>query len=206
MRRRILIGSIYGALLLAGASVVWAQNEEHTQEVAIQGTGFFTKDSAGNGITQHSTDTGGFLLSYRYHLNRWLAADGTYGYIRNTQQNFTNDGSFAVQSNVNQITGALVANLPLAAARFEPYVLAGAGALIFDPTGNEGATVPGAETQSRPAFVYGGGANYHMFPHVSLRLEYRGFAYKRPDYGLNSLNSDTFTHTAQPSAGIVFRY
>jgi len=167
------------------------------QEIAIQGTGFFTKNSDGNGITQHSTDTGGFLAGYRIHLTRWLAADATYGYVRNTQQNFTSEGLFPVQLNVNQVMGALVAILP-STARFEPYVLAGTGALIFDPTGNEGGFVPGAETQSKAAFVYGGGANYHVFPHVSLRLEYRGFAYKRPDFGANFLNSDKFTHTAQP--------
>jgi len=206
MRRSILFASVLGALLLAGASAARAQNEGHTQEIGIQGTGFFTTDSEGNGITQHSTDTGGLLLSYRIHLNRWLAADGTYGYVRNTQQNLTLTGLFPVQSNVHQAMGTLVANLPLATARFEPYVLGGAGALIFDPTGNEGGFVAGAERQSKAAFVYGGGANYHMFPHVSLRLEYRGLAYKRPDFGLGFLNSDKFTHTAQPSAGVVFRY
>ena len=50
---------------------------------------------------------GGFLLSYRYHFNRWLAADASYGYDRNTQQNLTFTGPFNVQSNVHQATGAL---------------------------------------------------------------------------------------------------
>ncbi|MGH9784359.1 MAG: outer membrane protein [Terriglobia bacterium] len=205
MRRKLLIASFFGTLLLAAPFAAKAQDESLVHEISVQGTGFFTKDSDGNGITQHSTDTGGFLAGYRIHLTRWLAADGTYGYIRNTQQNFTAGGPFAVQSNVSQVMGALVANLP-STARFEPYVLAGAGALIFDPTGNEGGFVPGAETQTKAAFVYGGGANYHIFPHVSLRLEYRGLAYKRPDFGLSFLNSNTLTHTAQPSAGIVFRF
>jgi opacity protein-like surface antigen len=206
MRRTVLLASLFGALLLLGSPAAHAQREEHTQEIGIQGTGFFTKDSEGNGITQHSTDTGGFLVSYRFHLNRWLAADGTYGYLRNTQQNFTLTGLFPVQSNVHQALGSLVVNLPFATDRFEPYVLGGAGALIFDPTGNQGGFVAGAQRQSKAAFVYGGGANYHVYPHVSLRLEYRGLAYKRPDFGLDFLNSDKVTHTAEPSAGIVFRY
>lgn len=75
--------------------------------MSVQGTGFFTKDSQGNGISQHATDMGGFLLSYRYHFNRWLAADASYGYDRNTQQNLTFTGPFNVQSNVHQATGAL---------------------------------------------------------------------------------------------------
>jgi hypothetical protein len=39
-----------------------------------------------------------------------------------------------------------------------------------------------------------------------LRAEYRGFVYKNPDFGLASLKTDSWTHTAQPSAGIVFRF
>lgn len=45
-----------------------------------------------------------------------------------------------------------------------------------------------------------------MTRHLSLRAEYRGFVYKRPDFGLSNLNSDVTVHTAQPSAGIVIRF
>jgi len=41
------------------------------------------------------------LTSYRYHFNRWLAADGSYGYTRNTLQNFTSAGAFNVQANMH---------------------------------------------------------------------------------------------------------
>ena len=115
-------------------------------EIAVQGTGFFTKDSQQNGTLQHSTNTGGFLVNYRFHINGWLAAEASYGYDRNTQQNFTPSGNFGVQTNVHQATGALVANLPVSVARMRPYVLAGAGALVFDPTGNNtGIRFRGAE-------------------------------------------------------------
>jgi hypothetical protein len=33
--------------------------EGRWQEISVQGTGFFTKDSSGDGINQHATDTGG---------------------------------------------------------------------------------------------------------------------------------------------------
>jgi hypothetical protein len=42
-------------------------------------------------ICNASTDAGGFMVGYRYHINRWLSAEGNYGYDRNTQQYF---GSF----------------------------------------------------------------------------------------------------------------
>jgi opacity protein-like surface antigen len=77
---------------------------------------------------------------------------------------------------------------------------------VFDPTANSGGTVPGAQRQAKAAFVYGGGADYDLTRHLSLRAEYRGFVYKRPDFGLSNLNPDVTAHTAQPSAGIVIRF
>jgi opacity protein-like surface antigen len=174
-------------------------------EVSIQGTGFFTKDSQGNGISQHSTDTGGLIVGYRYHFDRWLAAEANYGYDRSTQQNFTSNGPFNVQANAHQATADLVVTLP-GNYTVNPYVLAGAGALVFNPTNNPGQSVPGALWQAKAAFVYGGGVDFTVVRHVAIRAEYRGFVYNRPDFELAALNSQTTTHTAQPSAGVVFRF
>ena len=107
---------------------------------------------------------------------------------------------------MHTVTADLVLNLPLPIRRISTYVLAGGGGLIFDPTGNIGGSVPGAESQGRGAFLYGVGADYVLTRHFSLRGEYRGFVYKNPDFGLGALNTDSWTHTAQPSAGIVFRF
>jgi opacity protein-like surface antigen len=198
-RRLVLAVMVLGLLIPALAA---AQGEPR-QEIAIQGSGFFTKDSSGGGINQHATDTGGFLVSYGYHFNRWLAADATYGYDRNTQENFISTGAFNIDTNVHQATGALVVTAPRKIMGLKPYVLAGSGALIFEPTGN---VVSGAGNQARAAFLYGGGVDYDLAAHVALRAEYRGFVYDRPDFGLPSLHSGATTHTAQPSAGIVFRF
>jgi len=203
MIRKVVVATILGVLMCASGAIA---QEGRWQEISVQGTAFFTKDSSGNGINQHATDTGGFLLSYRYHFNRWLAADASYGYARNTQQNFTSSSQFGVQANVHQATGALVVTAPHRIFRLAPYVLAGTGALVFDPTGNAGGSVSGAQSQSKAAFVYGGGADYDLSRHFTLRAEYRGFVYGRPDFDLAALHSGTTTHTAQPSAGIVFRF
>jgi len=203
MVRKIVVAAVL--TVLAGASAAMAQ-EGRWQEIGVQGTGFFTKDSSGNGINQHATDTGGFLLSYRYHFNRWLAADASSGYARNTQQNFGSSGSLGVQANVHQATGALVVTVPRRVFKLHPYFLAGAGGLVFDPTGNAGGFVSGAQSQTKAAFVYGGGADYDLSKHFTLRAEYRGFVYERPDFDLTTLHSGATAHTAQPSAGVVFRF
>ena len=205
VRAKMLVAGILGAVLLL-ASSARAKDEFPRHEIGVQGTGFFTKDSQQNGTLQHSTDTGGFLVNYRFHINRWLAAEAGYGYARNTQQNFTPNGNFGINSNVHQATGALVVNIPVYVARMKPYVLAGAGALVFDPRGDVGGFVSGAQRQTRPAFVYGAGVDYRLVKHVALRLEYRGFVYDRPDFGIASLSSNVTTHTAQPSAGIVVHF
>ena len=38
------------------------------------------------------------------------------------------------------------------------------------------------------------------------RPEYRGYLYKIPDFQIPGLASDNFTHLAQPSVGLVWRF
>jgi opacity protein-like surface antigen len=157
--------------ILAFVSIT-AVAQENRSEISIQGTGFFTKDTAGKGVFQHADDTGGFLLGYRYNFNRWLAAEANYGYDRNTQ--FCLGGTPArVQADIHQITGAAVVKLPTF-LRLQPYALAGAGGLVFAPTGNSGGSFAGATTETKAAFVYGVGAQYAFTRHLSFRAEYRG--------------------------------
>src|SRR5260370_21158309 len=203
--RRVAVLSILSALLLFG-SAAFAQEEPAWKhgEISVQGTGSFTKDSNGSGISQHSTDTGGFLVGYRYHFNRWLAAEANCGWARNPQQKFTPTGAFNLQTNVHTATADVVVTLP-GSRRINPYVLAGAGALVFDPTNNAGQSVPGALRQAKAAFVYGGGADFPLVRHVPFRAGYLGYVYNPPDLQLASLDSHITAHTAVPSAGLVFR-
>ena len=201
MRRTALMLGGFIILLTLGVTA-----QESRSEVSLQGTGFFTKDTNGQGISRTTTDTGGFLLGYRYHINRWLSAEANYGWDRDTQKYFSTGGFSRIQSDVHTVTADAVISLPFRISRFNPYVLGGGGSLIFHPTGNAGGFVPGADTQAKGAFVYGAGANYTLTKHLSLRAEYRGYAYKDADFGLRALNTDSWTHTAQPSAGIAFRF
>ena len=102
------------------------------------------------------------------------------------------------------MTGALVAHIPVNVRSVRPYVLGGGGALVFDPT--QKFIVTGAERQTRGTFVYGGGANFDITKNFGVRAEYRGFVYKVPDFGLDTLNLDKFTHLAQPSVGFFVRF
>jgi len=204
MKFRSIAAVVFGVFFMLISSA--RADERSTQEVSVQGTGFFTKDSSSNVLNQHTTNSGGVLVSYRYHFNHWFGADVSYGWNRDTQQNISSNGSLNVQSNVHQTTVAAVVNLPWSTARFNPYVLAGTGALVFAPTQSAGATVPGAGNQAKATFVYGGGVDYGFTKHFSFRLEYRGLVYGLPDFGVHALRSGLTTNTAQPSAGVIYRF
>jgi opacity protein-like surface antigen len=203
MRLKILVAGLFATALFAATSTA---QELPPNEVSVQGTGFFTKDSNNNGVTQHTTDSGGLLVSYRNRFSSLFGADLSYGYTRNTQQSLTSAGALNIQSNIHQATAALVAHAPGRVLGFRPFALAGVGALTFSPTSNIGGIVPGSDTQAKATFVYGGGADYDINDRFALRLEYRGLVYQRPDFGVAPLNSDVITHTAQPSAGFVVRF
>jgi opacity protein-like surface antigen len=220
MKSRQLAGVVFGMVLLFTSTA--RADEDSKMEASAQGMGFYTKTSTSLGLRQSTTDAGGFLLSYRYHFNRWLGADVSYGRVRDTERTLRSSPlpiipiifgpgprvlttTLPVQSDVNESTAALVVRVP-SFGRLKPYVLGGAGALTFVPTQVLSAFVPGAGTQSKAVFEYGGGVDYNFTRHLAARLEYRGFVYKSPDFGLIVLNTGSTTHTAQPSAGIVFKF
>ena len=195
------VAALAATLLMLSMS---ALAQEERNQISIQGTGFFTKNTDGNGVHNTTTESGGLLLGYRHHMFGRFSAEANYGWSRNTQE-FNGAAVGRVQSDIHQITGAAVVALPRI-SKFQPFVLGGGGALVFDPTGNSGGTYAGASRQTRGAFLYGGGADYSLTSRLSIRTEYRGYVYKTADFGVKSLNTDQWTHTAQPSAGIVLKF
>jgi outer membrane immunogenic protein len=194
---------ILGLTLLFTVS---ATAEDIRSDVSVEGTGFFTKESNNRGISQRATDAGGFLVGYRYHFNDWIAAEANYGYSRNTQSFLSSSGLSRIQSNIHEATAAFVVTPPAMGEKLKPFLLAGSGALVFDPTDSARALVPSAQRQPKAAFLYGGGVDYNLTHHLGLRAEYRGLVYKTPDFNIPALNADRVTHVAQPSAGIVIRF
>jgi len=178
--------------------------QENRSEISLQGTALFTRSTSGNGLSYSATESGGLLSTYRYHINRWISAEGAYGYSLNTQKYSLLSDAFRVQSRIHQFTGSLVVNLPSSAhSRFNPYILAGGGGLLFSPTNN---SLFGAQAQTKGAFVYGAGANFAVYKGLSLRAEYRGLVYSSPNFGLGGLTTNAVIHTAMPSIGLTLRF
>jgi opacity protein-like surface antigen len=169
-------------------------------EVAVQAFGSFVKSTTNNGVENRATNSGGVLGSYRYFFNTHSGVEANYGYSLNTQSYGSTSGVLGVKSYSHEVSAAYVFRMPM--RKFTPFVLAGAGGLIFDPK-----NFAGANSQARAAFVYGGGADFDLTHHVFVRAEYRGFVYNSPTYDLAGLAGvDRTTHRAEPSVGFGYRW
>lgn len=185
---------------LAVSPAFGQEEAEHSQEISVQAIGSFVKSTGQNGIQQDATNSAGVLANYRFFFNRYNGIEANYAYTSNTQ-NFGAGGSVAgVNTDSHELSAAYVLRLPHKV--ISPFVLAGAGGLIFDPQNFAGAT-----TQARAAFVYGAGADINLSKHLFLRAEYRGLVYNTPTYGLAGLaGTDRITHEAEPSVGFGWRF
>jgi opacity protein-like surface antigen len=200
--QRVLVFVVSSILLLS----LSASAQENRSEVSIQGTGLFTKSTNGNGTAYSATESGGFLGTYRYHLNHWLSLEGAYGYSQDTQKYVLASDDFRIQSGIHQFSGTMILNFPSRpSSRINPYVLLGGGALLFTPNGNQFNSLAGASSQAKSTFIYGVGANYALTKAIALRMEYRGVFYSTPDFGFGGLATNSITHTAMPTVGLSFR-
>jgi len=166
----------------------------------VQAFGSFLKSTTDNGVQNSATNSGGVLGSYRYFFGVHNGVEVNYGYALNTQKFASSSGALGVKNYSHEASAAYVFRLPL--KRFTLFVTAGAGALVFDPKDFQGA-----DSQTRTAFVYGGGADFKISGHVFLRAEYRGFVYNSPTYNLTALDgTDRITHRAEPSIGFGYHF
>lgn len=184
------------------APLAFSQEDEqvHRQDVTVQALGSFAKTTTDNGVSQTATNSGGVLATYRFFFDRHNGVEVNYAYSLNSQLYGLPAGSTGVRSTSHEATAAYLLRFPM--RRWSPFILAGVGGLVFDPGQGGGAT-----TQAVAAFVYGGGVDLKLVPHIFLRAQYRGLVYKSPTFDMPVLAStDRVTHRAEPSIGFGFSF
>ena len=192
----------FAAILLGGALAALPafSQEVGRSEVSVQAFGSFVKNTTNDGVQQGATNSGGILANYRFFFSDSHGVEVNYGYSLNTQTYGLAAGTAGIKSYQHEVTAAYVYRHAMRG--FTPFVEAGAGSLLFDPT-----DAPGASTQARAAFVYGGGADFNISKRVFIRAEYRGFVYDSPAFGLaTAIGPDRVTHRAEPSVGFGYRF
>lgn len=172
--------------------------------------GFFSKKSHsfGNTVVLEPTPSGAEVFTFRFRFSPRHAVGLNIGHASNSQVYNTSPLVFRVQSGVTEFTPAYFFT-PFQTAKFEPFAFGGAGILRFNPgeTSIGGSrTSFGAAAQNKLVFTYGGGVDYKVWKAIGVRVQYRGLIYKVPDFRIMNLATGATGHTAEPSAGIVFKF
>ena len=199
MSRRMSFATIFAGSLLVIAPA-FSQTEGGRSEVSAQFFGTFGHSTSQNGVQQSNSDSGGVLATYRLFFSKHHGVEANYGYSRSTATYASIAGTSGVSANQHEWTGAYVFRMPMKA--LTPFLEAGVGGLTFAPVNTAGAA-----TQTRAAFVYGGGVDFNLTHRLFARAQYRGFVYNSPTFNVvANLGNDRTTHLAEPSVGLGFRF
>jgi outer membrane immunogenic protein len=200
---------LLGALLSCAAAVGHAQ--ESRQDVSASFIGVYAPNITGLGITMHSTNTGGFLGSYRYMLTPRSALELNYSWAQNshnyTNPNFNQNSQVGVvHARQQEISGAYVYSRTY--KNFNPFLEAGGGAVIFTPILDNGTHILDTKQNTNIGVLFGGGLAYEINPSFDIRAEYRGFLLKAPDFGVNNgeLKTNRYYILMTPSIGVAYHF
>jgi outer membrane immunogenic protein len=191
--------------LMASAAAGYAQ--ESRQDVSISGSAAFAPQITGNSVQKNTSMTIGLVASYRYLLTPRSGLELNYGYQQNTQyyQVFgkKNGGIHVLQQ---EISGAYVFNMNF--KNFNPFVEAGPGAMIFTPLKDAGTSNLDARQNTNIGALFGGGVAYELSPSFDIRVEYRGFLVKTPNFSLpgNVFNTNRYEVISTPAIGVAYHF
>jgi outer membrane immunogenic protein len=195
-------------LMLTGSTpIVLAQDDGHF-DASLGFAGVFAKQSTGNGTILNPTSSGAFVGSFRYRFNPTHSVEFNYASTRDSQVYTTGANQFRIMSKVSEYSFAYVLNI-FPKRKFEPFLFAGAGALVFNPGNTYINTYPlpvSVSKQTELALLYGAGVDYRVVPHIAVRFQYRGLVYKAPDFGGPNFLTSARGAWAEPSIGVVFRF
>jgi opacity protein-like surface antigen len=169
--------------------------------------------------SQSQSPSAGALVTFHGAMKPYLGYNVNFGYTRFTQTDSEGSGyvpgqgtnpppgiggSFtagALDTDMYELTLAYAFYGPRS-KRFRTIGQIGGGGLFFEPI-----NASFAHQETRPAMVFGVGAEYDVSRHFSLRAEYRGLFYKMPDFGIDNgfPKQRLFTVTNTPAISLVYR-
>ena len=156
------------AALFFLASICPAQDRRF--DASVSADTVFTNQVSGNGVTQTASDGGGGFGTIRVRFTRMHSFSFSYGRDKNSQI-YRSIDDFHVLTNLSEYSFAYMLT-PFTKGHFEPFLLAGVGALRFSPRTTwvflppleppQGNHTPdniqlnlNAKKQTQLAFVYG---------------------------------------------------
>jgi outer membrane immunogenic protein len=199
MKKTMLLG-----VLMLSAAAGYAQ--ESRQDVSFSGTGIFAPTIHGaNTVQQSSTGALGLLVSYRYMLTPRSALELNYGFAQNSQKySVSFEENARIHSRQQEISAAYVYSLNF--KRFSPFVELGVGSMIFTPVLDNGTNLLGTKSTKGIGGFAGGGLAYELSPSFDIRVEYRGFLTKAPNFGEGNFNANRYEIISMPTLGVAYHF
>ncbi len=200
-------------LFLLATGVAAGRAQESRQDVSISGIGLIEPFIASSTDVQvHSNYALGVLASYRFMLTPSSALEANYGttYQNTLRYIVGNTNNYKVLTRTQEISAAYVRSFTY--RKFNPFVEAGPGVLIFLPIRNSGTTSLDVKQQTSVMGMYGAGVAYEISPSFDIRAEYRGYVTKVPNFGLGSgsstsnLTTNKWFNIFVPTVGVAYHF
>jgi outer membrane immunogenic protein len=200
MKKMMLMGAL---LLLAAPGFA----QESRQDVSFSVTGLFGPQVNGNGAQLNSTGSLGLLTSYRYLLTPHSALELNYSFTQNQdvyKVSFNGVNGQRIHARAQEITGAYVYGLTF--KRFNPFAEVGVGAMIFTPILDYGTQTLDTKQNTNIGGLFGAGLAYELSPSWDIRMEYRGFVGKSPDFGIANFKTNRYEVWSIPALGVAYHF
>lgn len=212
---------LFGALILMAAT---GNAQVSRQDASFSGVGLFGPTIHGdNGVKANSTGALGLLMSYRFMLTPHSELELNYSFAQNNQKYCLGGGctpgaaiipgktgyySYRVHSRQQEFTGAYVFTWTF--KRYNPFVEAGIGTLVYTPVLDYGTTILGTRGSKGITGLFGGGLAYELSPSYDIRVEYRALLAKTPDFGqtqpTRNLDTGRYQILSMPTIGIAYHF
>jgi outer membrane protein OmpA-like peptidoglycan-associated protein len=164
------------------------------------GVSLFAQVNAGLGEKLVDGGTAGGRVAYNF--SRHLGLEFGYNFMINNVRLITPIApglpSYTFGNQIQYPWLDLVFNLKPRGARVQPYVSAGAGGAVFNPTAKAKSQAKNLDPifhsgnlndNLQVAVNYGGGVKFHISEHLGLRFDARGFLSRNPTFGLPNYNN-----------------
>jgi outer membrane immunogenic protein len=196
-------------VILLAACVAAARAQESRMDVSLSGTVLIEH------YVQSPTDTDvsanralGALASYRFMLTPSSAVEANYGvtYRNNIHYVISNTNHYLVPTRTQEATFAYVRSFTY--RKFNPFVEAGAGGLIFLPIRDSELTTLDAQQQTEISGLFGGGFAYEISPSFDIRAEYRGLICRVPTFKdtVDQLGTNKWYQIYNPVIGVAYHF
>ena len=200
-------------VFLLAVCVAAGRAQESRQDISLSGTALVEPFIASSTDVQvHSNYALGALVSYRFMLTPSSAVEANYSVTYQNKINYLigNTNHYQVLTRTQEISAEYIRSFNF--RKYNPFVEAGPGTLIFLPIRNSGTTSLDVKQQMQISAFYGAGIAREVSPSFDIRAEFRGIVTKVPTFGMSGTGSlPNFTtnkwyNIFMPVVGVAYHF